>query len=100
MLVIGEVASMLASNHVAVVECLNWILANVEIDRDAGSDLSKSIEVLEKYRDLPADLADASVVALCERLGTDLVASIDQYFGVYRLPKRKRFKNVFWEAAG
>jgi uncharacterized protein len=97
MLVVGEVAAMLAANHGDLVDCLNWLLANVEIDRDAGSDLPRSIEVIEKYRDLPADLADASLVALCERLGTNLVASIDQDFEVYRLVKKKPFKNVFWQ---
>ncbi len=100
MLVIGEINLMLALNHDAVFECLNWLFANVEIDRDAGSDLTTSIDVIETYRDLPADLADASLVALCERLGTNLVASIDQHFEVYRLPKKRRFKNVFCKRLG
>jgi uncharacterized protein len=99
MLVVGEVAAILGNKHAQLVECLNWILANIEIDRDAGADLPRSIEVIEKYRDLPADLADASLVALCERLGTNLVASIDNDFEVYRLAKNKPFKNVFWPAS-
>ena len=78
MLVVGEVAAMLAGTHTDLVLGLNWVLENVEIDHSAGLDLPRSLEFVEKYKDLPADLADASLVALCERRGTNLVASVDQ----------------------
>ncbi len=96
LLVVGEVAAMLGGHHKDLVLGLNWILENVEIDHAAGLDLPRSIEIVEKYRDLPADLADASLVALCERRGTNLVASVDQDFDVYRLPRNKKFENVFF----
>ena len=95
LLVVGEVAAMLAGNHRDLVGCLGWILDNVEIDGDAGLDLPRALEIIEKYKDLPADLADASLVALCERRGTNLVASIDRDFEVYRMAKNKKFENVF-----
>ena len=96
LLVVGEVAAILAGNHNDLVLGLNWILENVEIDHSAGLDLPRSIEIVEKYKDLPADLADASLVALCERRGTNLVASVDQDFGIYRLPRSGKFENVFF----
>ncbi len=96
MLVVGEVAAMLSPNHVDLVACLNWILENVEIDPSCALDLPRSIEIVRKYRVLPADLADASLVALCARRGTHLVASVDRDFDIYRLPKNKRFENVFF----
>ena len=50
---------------------------------------------MEKYRELPVDLADASLVALYERRGTKLVASVDRDFEVYRMGRGKRMENVF-----
>ena len=96
MLVVGEVAAILGGHHKDLVLGLNWILENVEIDHGAGLDLPRSIEIVEKYKDLPADLADASLVALCERRGTNLVASVDQDFDIYRLPRNRKFENVFF----
>jgi predicted nucleic acid-binding protein len=32
---------------------------------------------MERYRDLPLGMVDASVIALTERLGTDTVATLD-----------------------
>ena len=99
MLVVGEVAAMLAGTRTDLVLSLNWILENVEIDHSAGLDLPRSLEIVEKYKDLPADLADASLVVLCERRGTNLVASVDQDFDIYRLSRNKKFENVFFAAA-
>jgi uncharacterized protein len=99
LLVVGEVAAILGRRHSELITCLNWILANIELDAEAVLDLPRSLEVIEKYKDLPADLADASLVALCERRGTNLVASIDKDFEVYRLAKNKAFRNVFWAEA-
>jgi len=52
----------------------------------------------EKYRDLPGDFADLSIVALSTRLKILDVASIDGDFDVYR-SLDKTFKHVFlrWE---
>jgi predicted nucleic acid-binding protein len=97
LIVIGEVAAVLG-RHKDLVTCLDWIVENVEIDSNAGKDLPKAIAILQKYKDLPADLADASLVAMCERRGTNLVASIDNDFDVYRLPKNKKLQNVFFAA--
>ena len=98
LLVIGEVAAMLSPRHGDLVAGLSWLIDNIEIDADAGADLPRCIEIVEEYRDLPADLADASLVALCERRGMTLVASVDRDFDVYRLPRGRRLRNVFFEA--
>ena len=92
LLVIGEVAAMLRGNHGELVACLGWVLENLEIDAGAGADLPRALEIVEKYRDLPADLADASLIALCERRGTKLVASVDRDFEVYRMGRGKRME--------
>lgn len=40
--------------------------------------------LMDKYRDLPMDLADASLIAAAEKLGTSCVFTIDSDFRVYR----------------
>jgi predicted nucleic acid-binding protein len=51
--------------------------------------------LIEKYRDLRMDLADASLVLLAEELGTGRILSTDQRdFGAYRWKSRKPFRNL------
>lgn len=45
----------------------------------------RAAELMEKYRDLPMDLADASVVALVEVSPTPKVFTIDSDYHIYRL---------------
>jgi len=56
----------------------------------------KRVSVLmEKYRNVPMDYADATLVALGEELGTDLVFTLDRRgFSTYRLNQRKPFQLV------
>jgi predicted nucleic acid-binding protein len=52
-------------------------------------------ELLGKYRDLPMDLADASLVILAEELGSGRILSTDaRDFGAYRWKQRKPFRNL------
>lgn len=57
--------------------------------------LPKIIELMEKYADLPMDLADASLVVLAEDLDNGMILSTDQRdFGVYRWKNTKPFTNL------
>lgn len=94
--VIGEVAAMLSDVQPNLFRFLEWLLAVVEIDDALREDLPRIVEIMRKYGDLPADLADVSLVVLCERRGVNIIASIDSDFEVYRLPKSKKFENVFF----
>ncbi len=48
-----------------------------------------------RYRELPMDLADASLVVVAEDLGTGRILSTDQRdFRAYRWKNRKPFKNL------
>jgi predicted nucleic acid-binding protein len=52
-------------------------------------------ELMAKYRDLPMDLADASLVILAEELGSGrILTTDDRDFGGYRWKSRKPFKNL------
>lgn len=50
--------------------------------------------LMEKYSDLPMDLADASLVAAAESLGETTVFTVDSDFHVYRLPDGTAFETV------
>ena len=53
------------------------------------------VELMRKYRDLPMDLADASLVLLAETLGHGRILSTDQRdFGAYRWKNREPFENL------
>jgi hypothetical protein len=75
---------------------LRWADDALDLDAQTPQDLPRIREVIAKYRDLPADFADASLVALAERRGLFVVASIDKDFTVYRGASRRRFRNVFF----
>ncbi len=52
-------------------------------------------DLMEKYADLPMDLADASLVVLAEHLGHGRILSTDQRdFGAYRWKQRRPFENL------
>ena len=49
------------------------------------AEVDRMIELMEKYRDTPMDLADASLVAVSEHLGTRRLFTLDNDFHIYRL---------------
>jgi predicted nucleic acid-binding protein len=76
--------------------CLEFLLRGAFLMVPASPASIKRVALLmEKYRDVPMDYADATLVALGEELGTDLVFTLDHRgFSAYRLKQRKRFQLV------
>jgi uncharacterized protein len=93
--VLTEATFLLRFSIEAQRDLLSWAHRSLEIDQDTSADLPRIIALLDIYRDLPADFADASLVALAERLSVSRVASIGSDFAVYRLPGKRPFENVF-----
>ena len=57
--------------------------------------LPRVIALMRKYRNLPMDLADASLVILAEHLGSGRILSTDQRdFGAYRWKNHRPFQNL------
>jgi uncharacterized protein len=55
-------------------------------------DAPRMRELMEKYRDLPMDLADAALVRVAEREGLSRIFTVDRrHFSVYRPGRRRRF---------
>ena len=62
-------------------------------------DMPRVVELMEKYADLPMDLADASLVLLAEHLGHGRILSTDERdFHTYRWKQREPFRNLLLEA--
>lgn len=56
------------------------------------SDAPRMRELMEKYRDLPMDLADAALVRVAEREDLTRIFTLDRrHFSVYRPGRRRRF---------
>lgn len=74
-----------------------WTLverADLQIAELSTTSLGRMRALMEKYRDLPMDLADASLVVVAEERGLDRIFSLDSDFRVYRLPRGRAFTIV------
>lgn len=48
--------------------------------------------LMHKYRDLPADLADACLIHLADVMGTGDILTLDRHFATYRWRKTRAFR--------
>ncbi len=61
----------------------------------SATSLKRVSALMERYRNVPMDYADATLVALGEELETDWVFTVDRRgFGLYRLGQRKTFQII------
>jgi predicted nucleic acid-binding protein len=110
--VLAEVKEPLVTTWPVITETCHLLLSRMGTDAElqfvdsarAGafevfsleaSHLTRIHELMDQYRELPMDLADASLVILAEHLGAGRVLSTDlRDFGAYRWKNRKPFKNL------
>lgn len=94
--VITEVMHMLDFSTHVQANFLTWIergglkLYNIENDK-----ISRIKELIEKYDDVPMDLADGSLMIAAEQLGYKQIATIDSDFYIYRNIRNQYLENVF-----
>jgi predicted nucleic acid-binding protein len=93
--VITEALFLLAFSTQVQTDFLLWAVGGLEVDGETAGDLPRIVAIMKKYDDLPADFADASLVAMCERRGIVEVATLDADFDIYRTADRKHLRNVF-----
>lgn len=66
--------------------CLEFFYRSAFLLLSSSPDLRRIGELMQKYQDVPMDFADATLVALGERLDTALIFTLDRRgFSVYRL---------------
>ncbi len=92
--VLTEVCHLLPRHIVG--RFMRWVAAGGMTVRELAPTAADDIATLmEKYGDLPMDLADASLVWLAGEMGLDEIATLDVTdFGIYRLPGGKRLTNL------
>ncbi len=93
--VLAEACWVLSFSVDAQIDCLRWAGQALTIDAGTAQDLPRICAIMDKYRDLPADFADAALVALCDRLNCYDVASVDHEFTIYRGASKRAFRNRF-----
>ena len=65
-------------------------LRELDVEAPAMDDWIRIAELVERYRNLPLGGTDASVVALAERLDTDLVITLDRRDFTAVRPRHRR----------
>lgn len=94
--VITEVCHMLDFSVVSQLNFLRWIdRGGLHISDIENIDISRIINLTEKFNDVPMDLADASLIVLSEKKEIYEIATIDSDFYIYRDIKNKYLKNIF-----
>ena len=80
-----------------------WLAAigrrEVEIFDLTYADCARAASLVLKYRDLPMDFADASLVILAEHLGHGRILSADQRdFEAFRFKNARPFENLLFQS--
>ncbi len=93
--VLTEVSYILDFNLQVQIDFLRWVsIGGVEIVHLDTSDLITIIGYMEKYMNVPMDLADSSLVVLSNKLDIDKILTIDRDFYIYRNHKKIHLTNV------
>ncbi|MDX1359354.1 MAG: PIN domain-containing protein [Clostridia bacterium] len=99
--VVTEVCYMLNFSTRAQTDFLKWIgLGAVKLHEISNLSIERIIELINKYDDVPMDMADASLVVAAEETGVKEVISIDSDFNIYRTINRKYLKNILKKENG
>jgi len=74
-----------------------WALVKkgeIEIHSPHPEEWKRVSELMEKYKDTPMDLADASLVSLAELKGFRKILTLDSDFAVYRINGKEPFEII------
>ena len=92
--VLTEATHLLAKVHGGPQRCCDFFLeGGAVLVPSSPASLRRCRELINVYRDLPMDFADATLVVLAEELSTDLVLTTDRRdFGLYRIVGRGKLE--------
>ena len=92
--VLTETLYLVGPRWTAQKICLEFLLRGAFLlVPPSPASLRRVSMLMEKYRSVPMDYADATLVALGEELGTDRVFTLDHRgFSAYRLNRRTAFR--------
>ena len=93
--VLTEVCHMLGFSVDRQVDFLEWVQRGaVEVRDLPGNAMETMIRATKTYRNVPMDLADASLLVLAAETRLREILTFDSDFDIYRLPDRSRLINV------
>lgn len=93
--VITEVTHMLSFNLNIQIDFLRWVhLGGLEVVDITDKDLEKIINFMEKYTNVPMDLADGSLLVVAQNLHIKEIISIDSDYDIYRTIKKEALRNL------
>ena len=95
--VLNETCALLNSRvgKQAKLDFLAWLeRGGLTAAAQEAASLPRIRTLIEKYRDLPFDFADASVVVLAAESGVTQVLTLDRDFEIYRDTRGRRLKNL------
>ncbi|MBN8577844.1 MAG: PIN domain-containing protein [Cytophagales bacterium] len=94
--VVTEASHMLGFSVKVQIALLEWInrggLYLIEIET---YHLTRLIELSEKFKDVPMDLADATLIVAAESNNIKEIVTIDSDFYIYRDVRKRYLKNIF-----
>jgi len=94
--VVTEASHMLSFSAHVQINLLKWIdrggLHLFDFDFDH---LARLVDLSEKLKDVPMDLADGSLIIASEATGVSEIATIDGEFYVYRDIRNRYLTNIF-----
>ncbi len=94
--VVAETSHMLGFDVSIQIDFLEWVRrGGLQLFDLKATHLSRLIELSRKFKDVPMDLADASLIVASEELKITKIATIDSDFYVYRDVRNQYLSNVF-----
>ncbi len=93
--VLTEVCYMLDFNSETQIDFLDWVInGGIDVHNLEQWQLSSIRDTLDSYSDLPADLADASLLETAESKSLSTIITLDKDFLVYKLKNGHFLKNL------
>ena len=77
------------------IDFLKWIeLGGLRLYDIPQSEVTSIRVMMEKYLDIPMDLADASLIYIADKEKIENIISIDSDFYIYKTLKKRRLSNL------
>lgn len=93
--VLTEVMHMLDFHPDVPIHFMDWVReGGVQLFELESWHLNRIFMIFKKYRDLPSDLADATLIVASENLKIRQILTIDSDFEVFRTEKGEFLENV------
>ena len=93
--VITEVFHMLDFNLQVQIDFLKWCeVGGIEVYNITQDEISNIRVMMEKYIDIPMDLADGTLMYIANKENIKNIVSIDSDFDIYRTLKKHSLNNL------